>query len=374
MTPRRGWQGLALVAAALSVAALQWWELEAEDGGHFPLALAVSPSIASRLAAVKKTTPKSVERKIDAMAALLAQEELYKAVSSSRGRGAHRSKSGFSAWMSILSNAAQRANVEDDVKSRLLDRSGGYGQDVWASVPEEDHAQVPALATQAAHRATTRAFNRMRLQLVSAGDWDKGYLPAGHSLVEDPLTFGNKYKGEQFKKQLGRACRSACAEHAACRGYTFNPSQGVCYLKTTKTPSGGFECTHKCWYWGEYAGHGPSSRLSLEAAKKDLGLSVTDVQIGSGQEIIRGGRARIGYIGTLSDGSVFDQGQYTFTFGEGQVITGDDIGLQGMRVGGKRKLVIPASLAYGKQGFPGSIPPESTLTFVVKLYSVSPRT
>ena len=53
---------------ALSVAALQWWELEAEDVGHFPLSLAVSPSIASRLAAVKQTTPKSVERKIDAMA------------------------------------------------------------------------------------------------------------------------------------------------------------------------------------------------------------------------------------------------------------------------------------------------------------------
>ena len=68
MTTRRGWQGLALVAAALSVAALQWWELEAEDGGHFPLSLAVSPSIASRLAAVKQTTPKSVEREIDAMA------------------------------------------------------------------------------------------------------------------------------------------------------------------------------------------------------------------------------------------------------------------------------------------------------------------
>ena len=282
MKPRRG-KGLALVAAALSVAALQWWELEVDDGGQLPLSLAVSPSIASRLAAVKKTTPKSVEKKIDAMAALLAQEELYKAVSSSRGRGAHRSKSGFSAWMSILSNSAQRANVEDDVKSRLLDRSGGYGQDVWASVPEEDHAQVPALATQAAHRATTRAFNHMRLELVSAGDWDKGYLPAGHSLVEDPLTFGNKYKGEQFKKQLGRACRSACAEHAACRGYTFNPSQGVCYLKTTKTPRGGFECTHKCWYWGEYAGHGPSSRLSLEAAKRDLGLSVTDFQVRSRQ-------------------------------------------------------------------------------------------
>ena len=57
-----------MVAAALSVAALQWWELEVEDGGHFSLSLAVSPSIASRLAAVKQTTPKSVETEIDAMA------------------------------------------------------------------------------------------------------------------------------------------------------------------------------------------------------------------------------------------------------------------------------------------------------------------
>jgi len=309
------------------------------------------------------------------MATLLAQEELYNAVDKAGdhwGKKQYKGhKSGFSAWMSALASPKTQSLVEHMVKHRLLNRKGGYGNEIWRAVPSSYHLQLPALATQAAHEATAKAFQTLRYELIEAGEWDKGYLPSGHSLVEDPLTFGNKFKGESFKKELGQACKHACDSHDACRGYTFNPSKGVCYLKTLDTPTGGFECTKDCWYWGKMEGHPAEMKLSLADAKHDLGLDVTDLKVGTGPEIIEGGAATMGYIGTLSDGTVFDKGQYTFTFGQGQVIEGDDLGLQGMRVGGKRRLIIPPSLAYGDEGYPGSIPPKATIKFDVKLYSVS---
>jgi hypothetical protein len=48
------------------------------------------------------------------------------------------------------------------------------------------------------------------------------------------------------------------------RGYTFNPSQGVCYLKTVNAPTGGFECAADCWYWGKFAGHKQEMQMSLQ--------------------------------------------------------------------------------------------------------------
>jgi len=340
-----------------------------------PVTLAVSSSVESRLASVKKSTPPFIHKKLDAMATLLAQEELYNAVSNAGdlwGKKKYNGhKSGFSAWMSALSSHSTQSSVEHMVQQRLLNRKGGYGNEIWRGVPSKYRHELPALATQAAHEATAKAFQSIRYELIEAGEWDKGYLPSGHSLVEDPLTFDNKFKGEEFKKELGHACKQACSHHQACRGYTFNPSQGVCYLKTLNTPTGGFECAKDCWYWGKFMGHVAEMKLSLADAKRDLGLQVTDLKVGTGQEIKDGGAATMGYIGTLADGTVFDKGQYTFTFGQGQVIEGDDIGLQGMRVGGKRRLVIPPTLAYGAQGYPGSIPPQATINFDVQLYSVS---
>ncbi len=106
------------------------------------------------------------------------------------------------------------------------------------------------------------------------------------------------------------------------------------------------------------------------------GLVIEDVQVGDGAEATDGKKVTVHYRGTLTNGKQFDasydRGQpFPFTLGAGQVIKGWDQGVKGMRVGGKRRLVIPAALAYGAQSPSPAIPPNSTLVFVVELLGVS---
>ncbi|BGP62859.1 peptidylprolyl isomerase fpr3 [Rhodotorula toruloides] len=105
------------------------------------------------------------------------------------------------------------------------------------------------------------------------------------------------------------------------------------------------------------------------------GLEITDFKEGTGPAAKAGSKVGMRYIGKLDNGKVFDSNTkgapLVFNLGRGQVIKGWDLGVVGMKVGGERKLVIPAALAYGKQKIPG-IPPNSRLTFDVKLLSLSP--
>ena len=105
-------------------------------------------------------------------------------------------------------------------------------------------------------------------------------------------------------------------------------------------------------------------------------MEQTDIQVGTGAEAVSGNKVSVHYVGTLTDGTKFDssrdRGQpFDFQLGAGRVIKGWDQGVAGMKVGGKRKLVIPPELAYGSKGFPGLIPPNSTLVFEVELLGVS---
>ncbi len=100
----------------------------------------------------------------------------------------------------------------------------------------------------------------------------------------------------------------------------------------------------------------------------------TDIVVGTGAEAVPGASITVNYVGKLDNGQVFDassnHGQpFTFTLGVGQVIPGWDQGLLGMKVGGKRTLVIPPEAAYGDRAI-GSIPANSTLTFEVELLDV----
>ncbi len=103
-------------------------------------------------------------------------------------------------------------------------------------------------------------------------------------------------------------------------------------------------------------------------------LQSTDLVVGTGAEAASGQKVKVHYTGTLTDGTKFDssvdRGQpFEFTLGVGQVIKGWDQGVVGMKVGGKRKLVIPPDLGYGPQAN-GKIPANSTLVFEVELLSV----
>jgi len=103
-------------------------------------------------------------------------------------------------------------------------------------------------------------------------------------------------------------------------------------------------------------------------------MEMEDLAVGSGREAKKGDVVEVHYTGWLTDGKQFDSSKggepFSFDLGAGQVIKGWDQGVAGMKVGGKRKLTIPPELAYGDRGFPGAIPPRSTLVFEVELLDV----
>jgi FKBP-type peptidyl-prolyl cis-trans isomerase len=104
------------------------------------------------------------------------------------------------------------------------------------------------------------------------------------------------------------------------------------------------------------------------------GLIINDIEVGDGAEAATGNTVSVHYRGTLQDGTEFDSSYnhgapFEFALGAGQVIEGWDKGIVGMKVGGQRQLIIPASLAYGERAV-GPIPPNSTLIFEVELLEV----
>ena len=103
-------------------------------------------------------------------------------------------------------------------------------------------------------------------------------------------------------------------------------------------------------------------------------LESTDEVVGQGKEAKTGDRVKVHYTGTLMNGTQFDSSRgkdpFGFTLGKGEVIKGWDQGVVGMKVGGKRKLVIPFDLAYGEAGHPPSIPKKAALKFDVELLAV----
>jgi FKBP-type peptidyl-prolyl cis-trans isomerase FkpA len=113
-----------------------------------------------------------------------------------------------------------------------------------------------------------------------------------------------------------------------------------------------------------------------------VALEKIDVKVGSGEEAVVGKTVNVHYTGWLFDaaaedkkGEKFDSSHdranyFSFLLGSGRVIKGWDQGVQGMKVGGKRTLIIPPSMAYGTQGAGGVIPPNATLVFDVELISL----
>ena len=106
------------------------------------------------------------------------------------------------------------------------------------------------------------------------------------------------------------------------------------------------------------------------------GLVKEDLTVGAGPAAHAGDEVLVHYVGWLDDGQQFDSSRarrdpLDFALGAGDVIKGWDQGIEGMRTGGKRKLTIPAELAYGDKGCGGVIPPHATLVFEVELLEIA---
>ena len=122
----------------------------------------------------------------------------------------------------------------------------------------------------------------------------------------------------------------------------------------------------------------PLERPQIDKPEGDVpfDLVVDDITVGDGEEANKGDKVTVHYVGVaFSSGEEFDaswnRGQpFEFKFGTGQVIPGWDLGVQGMKVGGRRKLTIPSAMAYGARGAGGVIKPHEPLVFVVDLLSV----
>ncbi|QLG87382.1 FKBP-type peptidyl-prolyl cis-trans isomerase [Chitinibacter bivalviorum] len=107
-------------------------------------------------------------------------------------------------------------------------------------------------------------------------------------------------------------------------------------------------------------------------------LQIIDLEVGTGKEAVRGALITTQYQGCLEDGTVFDSSYakgkpFQCVIGTGRVIKGWDQGLMGMKVGGKRKLFVPAHLAYGERQIGEHIKPNSNLVFEIELLEVLTR-
>lgn len=125
----------------------------------------------------------------------------------------------------------------------------------------------------------------------------------------------------------------------------------------------------------------PTSTPASEAdepVRYDNGLVVQNIVVGSGKTAENGDTLAAHYVGALENGTVFDnsynRGQsIQFVLGSGQLIKGWELGLVGMKEGGKRRLIVPAELGYGARGAGNVIPPNATLLFEIELVSVQKK-
>jgi FKBP-type peptidyl-prolyl cis-trans isomerase len=114
----------------------------------------------------------------------------------------------------------------------------------------------------------------------------------------------------------------------------------------------------------------PALTVDLSTSTKaPSGLYYKDLTVGTGAEVAAGQKLSMKYTVWLADGTQVDAGTYSYRLGAHEVIDGWDLGAVGMKVGGRRQLIIPPALAYGPGGS-GAVPPNAVLVFMVELLSV----
>lgn len=130
-------------------------------------------------------------------------------------------------------------------------------------------------------------------------------------------------------------------------------------------------------YFGGFFKNQATENNSQINAENNENLKIEILKEGQGEEAKNGDKVSVHYTGVLEDGKKFDSSldrdePFEFVLGSGQVIEGWDLGILGMKIGEKRKLTIPADLAYGETGTPGGpIPPNAVLIFEVELLKIN---
>ena len=110
--------------------------------------------------------------------------------------------------------------------------------------------------------------------------------------------------------------------------------------------------------------------INLAAMTKTAsGLYYEDIEVGTGERAVAGDSVRVAYTGWLTNGTVFDSGELPFQAGAGRVVPGFDEGVQGMRVGGERRIIIPPALGYGSQESE-AVPANSIMIFRIELLEI----
>ena len=150
----------------------------------------------------------------------------------------------------------------------------------------------------------------------------------------------------------------------------------ACNKTSTKSSSSGMETSTSAKAQTTTPATSTTPAPAGQEVTMPSGLKYTDVKVGDGDIADDGMTATVHYTGWLLNGTKFDssldQGKpFSFKLGAGQVIKGWDEGVKGMRIGGKRHLIIPADMGYGANGAGGVIPPNATLVFDVDLLGLS---
>ena len=120
------------------------------------------------------------------------------------------------------------------------------------------------------------------------------------------------------------------------------------------------------------------NEIKVERTERQLAYSellIEDIETGTGSAVKTGDKVTVHYTGMLEDGTVFDSSYdkgrtFTFTVGQGRVIPGWEIGIEGMKKEGKRRLVIPSELGYGESGVRGMIPANTVIIFEIELIDI----